>query len=63
MKEELRQKFLKIYYNLPISTREETILDLEDKGPITWNVAYIEIKDSTELGEFILEKLINLEII
>ena len=62
MDEKIREKFLKIYYNLPLKIREEVILDIEDK-PITWNVAYIEIKNKTGVGEIILEKLTELEII
>lgn len=63
MSEDLRQKFLKVYYNLPISSREETILDLEDHGPITWNVAYIEVKENTKISEIILSKLNDLNFI
>ena len=51
-----REKFLKIYANIPINLREEIILVLENKGPITWNVAYLEINQSTKLGEEILKK-------
>ena len=60
---ELKEKFLKIYANLPIHVREEIIYVLEDKGPITWNVAYLEIENNTELGEKILQKLTELELI
>lgn len=62
MDEKIREKFLKVYYNLPLKVREEVILDIEDK-PITWNVAYVEIKNKTGVGEIILEKLTELEII
>jgi len=62
MDEKIREKFLKVYYNLPLKIREEVILDIEDK-PITWNVAYVEIKNKTGVGEIILEKLTELEII
>ncbi|OGZ17582.1 MAG: hypothetical protein A2V72_02275 [Candidatus Nealsonbacteria bacterium RBG_13_37_56] len=62
MDEKTREKFLKVYYNLPLKIREEVILDIEDK-PITWNVAYVEIKNKTRVGEIILEKLTELEII
>ncbi|PIU68802.1 hypothetical protein COS81_02630 [candidate division WWE3 bacterium CG06_land_8_20_14_3_00_42_16] len=58
-----KERFLKIYANLPINLREETILVLEKKGPITWNVAYLEIKSDTKLGKVILEKLAALQII
>lgn len=62
MNEEKREKFLKVYYNLPLKIREEVILDLNDK-PISWNVAYIEVKNKTEVGEIILQKLADLKII
>ena len=50
-------KFYKIYSNLPVNLRNEIIVVLPDKGPITWNVAYLEINSNTELGNKILEKL------
>lgn len=62
MNEEKREKFLKIYYNLPLKIREEVIVDFEGK-PLSWNAAYIEIKNKTKIGETILEKLSELKII
>ena len=62
MDEEKREKFLKVYYNLPLKIREEATLDLEGK-PISWNVAYVEVKNKTEIGETILQKLAELKII
>ena len=59
----LKERFLKIYANLPINLREEIILVLPEKGPITWNIAYLEVKHDTELGEEILKKLVELNII
>ncbi len=58
-----KEKFLKVYSNLPISLREEIILVLEECGPITWNVAFIEINNETELGNKIIKKLSDLKII
>ena len=58
-----RTRFLEVYSNLPINLREEIILVLEKRGPISWNVAYLEIKNNTELGESILKKLEELGII
>ena len=54
---------------MPLSERKNTILVLEDKKtkpekkPVSWDVAYIEIDQETELGESILDKLIKLELI
>ena len=50
-------KFYKIYSNLPVNLRNEIIVVLPGNGPITWNVAYLEINSNTELGNKILEKL------
>lgn len=58
-----RTRFLEVYSNLPINLREEIILVLEKRGPISWNVAYLEIKNNTELGESVLKKLEELKII
>ena len=58
-----REKFLKLYSNLPINLRKEVILVLDKEGPISWEVAYLEIKNKTKLGEKILEKLSELNII
>jgi len=55
-------RFIKVYSNLPINLRNEVILVLPE-GPITWNVAYMEINNATELGKKIIEKLIELKII
>lgn len=57
-----RERFLKIYANLPLSVREEVVCVVEDK-PLTWNVAYLEVRNNTKLGEEILKKLADLEII
>ena len=59
---EKREKFLKIYANLPLPIREEIILSIEGK-PLTWNVAYIEILNETPLSKEILEKLEKIGII
>jgi len=58
-----KEKFLKIYANLPLGIRQEIILVLDDRGPITWDVAFIEVKADTPLSKTILEKLENLQII
>ncbi|PIU37191.1 hypothetical protein COS77_01510 [Candidatus Roizmanbacteria bacterium CG06_land_8_20_14_3_00_34_14] len=58
-----KERFLKIYANLPVNLRNEIIAVLPDVGPITWNVAYLEISNDTKLGKKILEKLSNFKII
>jgi CO dehydrogenase/acetyl-CoA synthase alpha subunit len=70
-KNNLREKFLRAYANLPLNTRREIILVLEEengrediiKQPITWEVAYFEIKNNTPRSEKILEKLDGLKLI
>lgn len=58
-----KERFLKVYANLPLNLREEIVLVIDNK-PISWNVAYLEIKDNTtKLGDIILEKLDALKII
>jgi len=58
-----KSRFYRVYANLPINLREEVILVLPQRGPITWNVAYLEVENDTELGKEILKKLDELEII
>jgi hypothetical protein len=60
---ENREKFLKIYANLPLGLRNEIILTLDDGKPITWNVAYLEVVENTPLSGNILLKLEKLQII
>jgi len=69
MDKERKARFLQVYQNLPLNERRNTILVLEDrkqkpeKKPISWDIAYIEIDQETEIGETILNKLIKLELI
>lgn len=55
-----RDVFFRFYANLPIGVRREVVLVLSEQGPITWEVAYREIKIDSELGKEILRKLIEL---
>ena len=58
-----KERFIKIYANLPVNLRNEIIAVLPEIGPITWNVAYLEISNNTELGKQILVKLSDFKII
>lgn len=58
-----KDRFIKVYSNLPINLRNEVILVLPNIGSITWNVAYLEINSETELAKIIIGKLIELKII
>jgi len=57
-----RQRFYKVYSNLPLNLRSEVIAVINDES-ITWRVAKLEIEGKTKLGEEILERLEELEII
>lgn len=58
-----RERFLKVYANLPIPVRDEIIYIDEEKHSISWNVAYLEIDQNTEFGNKILKHLESLDII
>ena len=58
----LEERFYKVYSNLPLGVREETILVVND-DPITWKVAKLEIDNKTPISKHILEKLAALEFI
>lgn len=57
-----REKFLKIYANLPEPERYQVIAIVGNKT-YSWNVAYMEISNNTELGNKILQKMHLLGII
>ncbi len=59
---DLRERFLKIYANIPLSLRRE-IIAIIDKEPVTWSVAYVEVFNSTEKGKEILKKLDEMKLI
>lgn len=59
---DLKEKFYKIYNNLPLNLRDEVILVLENE-PITWKVARLEVDQDTKLSRIILEKLTALRIL
>lgn len=61
-KEDKRARFLKIYANVPEDLREDIVAVVDAKS-YTWNIAYLEIKDNTELGKKILNTLINMNLI
>lgn len=64
MEKGLREQFLKVYANVPLSMRDEIILLLGDeKKPLTWDVAYLEVREKTEASKEILQKLKELDLI
>lgn len=58
-----REKFLKIYADLPLGVRSEIIATLPETGPLTWNSAYVEISQNTPLAKKILSELDEMDII
>lgn len=57
-----KDKFLKVYANLPEPEREQVIA-IVDQKTYSWNVAYAEISSNTELGKKILKKIEDLGIL
>lgn len=58
-----KEKFLKIYANLPLNIRDEIVCVLPEKGTISWNVAYLEIKNDSGFATEILKKLVDLKLL
>ncbi len=56
------EDFFKIYASLPLEEREHVVAVL-DGEPISWNLAYQEIKNNTKKSQKILNILKELEII
>ena len=57
-----KEKFLKIYADLPLPARREIICVLGYE-PMTWNSASFEIKNDTKAAKQILKILADLNII
>ncbi|MBI5393114.1 hypothetical protein HZA96_04545 [Candidatus Woesearchaeota archaeon] len=51
-----RERFLKVYANLPEPERYQIIAIVDDKT-YSWNIAYQEISNNTGLGKKILQKI------
>lgn len=58
-----KERFFRVYANLPIGLRDQVVIVLSEVGPLSWNAAYIEVNSGTKLGDKIVEKLIELNII
>jgi hypothetical protein len=56
-------RFMKVYANLPLGLRNDIVIVIDEVGPITWNAAYIEVANGTDMGNRILKRLEELEII
>lgn len=60
--DKLSQKFAEIYSNLPIKTRREVVVVIDDQ-PISWEIAYKEVENNTDMGKKILMKMQDLKIL
>ena len=58
----IKEEFFKIYSSLPIEERNKAVVVINNE-PISWNLAYKEIKNDTERGQVILKTLKALDII
>lgn len=56
------EDFFKVYSEVPIDERKMVVVVI-DNEPISWNLAYQEIKNNTERGKRILSILKKLEVI
>ena len=56
MDEKLREKFLRIYPNIPGNLKGEIIVVINEQ-PYNWETAYFEVKNKTKLAEKILNTL------
>lgn len=60
----LKEQFLKVYTNVPLNLRDEIILLIgNEEKPISWDVAYFEVRENTEASKEILEGLKELDLI
>jgi len=56
------EDFFKVFSSVPIEERKNVVIVFDDE-PISWNLAYLEIKNNTKKGEEILKTLKELDII
>ena len=52
-----KERFLRIFANIPESVRGRDVIAVVGDKPFTWNNAMIEIRNDTELGKKILKML------
>jgi len=58
-----KEKFFRVYANLPIGLRDQVVIVVPEVGPMSWNAAYTEVNNNTKIGDLIVEKLIEQKII
>jgi hypothetical protein len=57
-----KDRFLRVYSNLPEDIRKEVILVLDEK-PYTWNNIFVEVSNDTALSKRMVNNLTNMELI
>jgi hypothetical protein len=57
-----KERFFRVYPNVPLQERNLTCVVIDDE-PISWHLARLYIEGNTELGDRILTKLSELDII
>jgi len=57
-----KAKFLQVYANLPLGSREEIVVVVDDES-LTWKAAKLEIEQDTPKAKQILDMLFNLGIL
>lgn len=63
MQVDLKENFLRVYANIPMSMRNDIILTLDKGRTVSWDVAFFEVKQNTEHSKEILEGLKKLDLI
>lgn len=58
-----KERFFRVYANLPIGLRDQVVIVVPEVGPMSWNAAYAEVSNNTKIGDSIVEKLIEQKII
>lgn len=58
-----KEKFMRVFANVPDKIRGEDVIAVVDDKPFTWNTAMIEIKNDSELGKKILKLLEKLGVV
>jgi len=51
-----------VYANIPEKLRSEIVAVIDEK-PYSWNAAFLEISNNTDLGKRIFNKLIEMDMI
>jgi UV DNA damage repair endonuclease len=57
-----KDRFFKVYSNLPEGVRKEVILVIDEK-PYSWDAVFVEVVNDTALGNRMVEKLTKMELI